>query len=93
MSLVERSWEQYAPGEVNSLQFGGQNLPIVLKGLRGWALDNRGAWTVDRGAWAAGGIVAFLLSEPAHEGFRGEFASRRSGSPAAALFRRSSQCW
>jgi len=51
VSLVERSWEQYAPGEVNSLQFGGQNLPIVLKGLRGWALDNRGAWTVDRGPW------------------------------------------
>jgi hypothetical protein len=41
---------------------------VGTKGLR----DSE---TVDREPWTAGELVAFLLSEPAHETCRGEFAS------------------
>ena len=51
---------------------------VGTKGLR----DSE---TVDREPWTAGELVAFLLSEPAHETCRGEFAVRDRWMPASVV--------
>jgi hypothetical protein len=54
VGLVGRSWEQYAPYAVNSMQCGGRNLPSVLSDLwRKLAWGSCGVVILD-GDWAGG---------------------------------------